>query len=892
MATRKVLLAEDVTGKLVDNLITDEAIVTDNGRDRLVVLEYGAFFEEGFILTDGAGAVVDRAKYMFCDLYEEATRKSAKSVWNSVIILDSALGKNFKATYQGYGGRFAANGRILIEWLQERLAEATSPIEWNDLTDKPKEFLPAWHMQLWQEVYGFSYIKNALTSVENAIRIDNSIFFKMLIADIRKKLADADAKAKDIALFYAKGAVYDATKNISKETLNLHLIANLATALDSEMEQVAKSNFDGSLLLDDKYINKRGLLAFTKVLKERSATISSTNLGLPAGVIKTSIRGSLLSLANGGIIILESKNAIANSGSGYEENCYPKNYPDGDRFTISRITNNLYDHGGAFLGFNNTTGEMFSGILQDDKCFRRIKWYKFYSDISYQSIMDVLNKHIQQTNNPHNLTKDQVHLDKVWNFPVTTEEEILTQNYGDSYVTLDVLQMFMTAHLLDLKGELKEDGTLDKDKDPFNSPNLIFTPCDKKVPDNWPPAGQMLKTYCDGTDRFKRVADGKGSFTDEVLQLDSDDCKFFDTPKQGEVVSKSCDGTTLKNRIADGRGSDTEVVVEINSTECGYEAPPAIGSIIREGCEGMDFICFYADGVGGEIKMTHEVNSEKCGFTTTTTTTPAPAIPTPLGIRLDSSMRKIEVGTPEVFTGQFSGFPPFTTISFVMEQREPLGTIFDGAFKDWIPAINGTVDIGADGSGVWNETLVDDGYTVPRGTSWNNRIVAESKTSNTIVRDFVGSGMSAPNDPVVITTQPPGGTGGGSGGAGGGGNMSINMHFDDTVVDTHNMRGKVAISVSGAAVSSFYYQLMWINDTWLSMGGDWPTRWQEAYNGVIATNSGGAGSMNIPYDKFLSSISDMNSGTGNIGISFKVVIDGKDSNQERVTISSYSGGGA
>jgi hypothetical protein len=622
MATRKVLLKEDRSGLDALNYIENESKSIGTGRNRLLVPEYGAFFTENFQLKDEVGTVINRSKYMFCELYQEATRNSGKEVWNSLIILDENLPETLVISYHAYGGKFSANASLLIEWVDEKLSAAVDPIAWSDLVDKPKEFEPAFHYHLWKEVYSFDHLRRPLTNIENAIHLDSSFFFDNLIAQIKQKLIEAEDRAFDIAKFYANKLITEKTVKITKQTLDVHLLANLPIATETEMSDVAKSTFDSTTIVNDKYINKKGLMAFTKVLKDRSVSKEATGLGLFDIKLSEPKRGSILVLGNGAVTTFESKKKIVADGNFYEENVYPKNYPATDRFTVVRVTNNLNNYGGVFLGFNNNTGEMYSGVLKVDTCYKRVEWYRFYSDIAYDSIKEALLEHINAKNNPHKLTKKQVDLEHVVNMPVITAEQILGNEPTDSYITLDALSLFMTKHLLNLKPEFNTDGSLNKDSDLFNKPNIIFTPCDKKPPGTYPDKGLILKAFCLGTDRFQRIADGIGGFTETVLELNSDDCKYFEIQPQGTVLYELCDGTNRLSAIADGRGGSSNILSKVNSEECGFIPPPKKGTVLGTKCEDKDEVTNYADGQGGSFDVITTVNSAKCGYIAPTTRAP------------------------------------------------------------------------------------------------------------------------------------------------------------------------------------------------------------------------------------------------------------------------------
>jgi hypothetical protein len=630
MATRKILLQEDINGTLPENHITNEHHDIGIGRNRLIVPEYGAFYNKSLVIKDLQGNVIDPGGYSVYELYEEAADKSGEAVYNSIVIEDQNVPSKVTIEYRAYGGKFARNARLLVEWVNEKLNQAVDPIEFKDLTDRPHAYDPEWHLQLWDEVYGWSYIKRPLDKLENDIVLDRTVFYHDIINDIKARLEKANNDAKYYADFVAGKAVNDTITQVSKQKLGVHLLMNLKTASEGEMQAMAKENFVASKIIEDKYINKKGLIAFTEVLKKRSVSMDQTNLGRTNIDPIRANRGAIISIGNGGIVTFLSKKEIINNNNHYEENVYPSKYPLDDRFTVLRVTHNLEDHGGVFIGFNNTTGEMYSGVLKTDNCFARIKWFKFYSEAYVDTLKDALFEHVKLTNNPHKLTKKQVNLDKVMNLPVITLDQVMGEEPTDSYITLDALQVFMTKHLLNLKPEFKEDGSLDKDSDPFVKPNVIFTPCDNKAKMyDFPGEGQLIKTFCDGTDRFARYSDGKGSYKDVVLELNSDDCGFVEHPAQGTILGTKCSGTTKMNIVADGRGGQSEVSVEVNSKECGAASYPAAGTPLGEECQGNDKVRFYADGNGGKTTSIIEKNSATCGFTTTTLPPNVSVMPTP-----------------------------------------------------------------------------------------------------------------------------------------------------------------------------------------------------------------------------------------------------------------------
>ena len=140
------------------------------------------------------------------------------------------------------------------------------------------------------------------------------------------------------------------------------------------------------------------------------------------------------------------------------------------------------------------------------------------------------------------------------------------------------------------------------------------------------PAGTLLSTYCSGTTKIGRYADGSGGTYDQAIEYDSVDCGYV-TPA-GTLLSTYCDGTTKMGTYANGSGGSYNQVIEYNSTECGYVYPA--GTLLSTFCFGYDLFGEYADGSGGTYTDLIETNSTSCGYSapTTTTTTAAPTTTT------------------------------------------------------------------------------------------------------------------------------------------------------------------------------------------------------------------------------------------------------------------------
>lgn len=806
---RIIFLKKDVTGLLPDNFIQDEILVTVTGSNRLVIPEYGAFFEQDFELRDAdTNDVISKDDYYFSDLYQEATQESGKAVWNIAIIRNPNINTNLKISYRAFGGPFSRNARLLVEWIKEREQDFINPATWEEVEDIPKKFAPSFHYHLLRDIFGGEYFEQGLKRIENSILAGNSEIVQSIIKEVIAKLN----ASRETAMHLSKAIVESSTSKIlgtiNKKYLGLDLVVNLDLATRSEIERAADISVGQSMFDVDKYINKDRVKIFSDLVKDAIVSSKNTNLGLDKGVIGEPTKANLIATVNGATIVLDSMENNKANNVIYEQVVYPKNYPPSDQFTIVRLANNPKDKGGIWLGFNTAKLDAYIGIMNGDECFRRMRWYKFYTDGNLADIAQRVRDHINDTKNPHELTKEQIELGDVENYPVVTEAQILAQESVKSYMTMDTLQYFMAAHLLNLKANPNEDGEVDLKADLFDKANIIYTPCDKTPAPVCPPKGQLIKTYCDGSEKIGRWTDGACGFTDSVMESNSDDCDYFDQPKQGTEISTFCEGYNLMAKISDGRGATFDSLKEEKSSKCGWN-PPELGTLISTRCDGYNTISKYADGQNGNYEVTTSVNDPKCGYVSLSvegtvitefcngpnrvtrhadgkggsfevisaindpecgyvapTPPPPPPPPPPTeapppinsGVSLFSNTSLANVGDKETFTIKVANLKPYSSYVVNISSYAVINTAGIQQIANQVVI----TDDGGNGTAAYEYSVTEEIFSIAQATSNINQITVMSKatindigdqyTSNEVSKQVRrGSGAS----PVTTPPSPP-----------------------------------------------------------------------------------------------------------------------------------------
>ena len=128
--------------------------------------------------------------------------------------------------------------------------------------------------------------------------------------------------------------------------------------------------------------------------------------------------------------------------------------------------------------------------------------------------------HIAARNNPHEDTKSQVGLSQVENLSVATMADVLSKRRVRRYVTMDVLQDYLSMHGCK----------------PSDNPDQEFAPKDA-----------LLSVYCNDLNRLGVYADGNGGTYEKIIELNSRDCGYqppvaTQFPKQGTVLNLYCVG--------------------------------------------------------------------------------------------------------------------------------------------------------------------------------------------------------------------------------------------------------------------------------------------------------------------------------------------------------------
>lgn len=166
----------DYTGVDPNNLVLGEEHTMVRRNVRAVATNHGPFFTKGLKVYDAryptvplvAGEAINGGQYVAAELYAEATKRTGKEICAVIVITDQNVGDNIVIDYQVVGGEFSSSVQVIAD-LVATLQLDDRPVKWGDILGLPDGFTPAHHLHDLGDVYGFEYVVDALERVRQAI---------------------------------------------------------------------------------------------------------------------------------------------------------------------------------------------------------------------------------------------------------------------------------------------------------------------------------------------------------------------------------------------------------------------------------------------------------------------------------------------------------------------------------------------------------------------------------------------------------------------------------------------------------------------------------------------------------------------------------------------------
>lgn len=435
----------DLTGKNPNNFIVGEPHdlnVSVSGPNRVFVPLYGGFYTADIKLYDATGQILTpNVDYVASYLYEEASLRSGLEVCGAVVVTNPNVANTVYMDYQVVGGDYAVSTHAL-EQVIEALDEDERPVQWGNITGKPDTYPAAGHRHALWELYGFEYVVIELERVAQAI-----------VAGYQPSLDEVRAYA--LSLFnegldhtnWVDGKLDDhvADKSnphaVTKAQAGLGVVENYPPS--SKPEAIAGVRSDRYMTPD---VTREAIASQAGNLLQQHVD-DQTN---PHNVTK------------------------AQAGLGVVENYPPANKTEAelgvrhDRYMTPRTTKEAIDiQAGNLLQqhvdddtnpHQVTKAQVGLGKVENHQLSSELEARAGTLNTRYMTPLrvaqaietlagELLDQHIADKNNPHDVTKAQVGLSQVENYPVATPQQATDMVATDAYVVPANLRSSLDRHI-------------------------------------------------------------------------------------------------------------------------------------------------------------------------------------------------------------------------------------------------------------------------------------------------------------------------------------------------------------------------------------------------------------------------------------------------------------
>lgn len=471
----------DLTGINPTNLVTGDPKTLPAGVNRAIVPSYGPFYSESLVVRDAISGQVltPNVHYVASQLVQTPTLKSGKEVMSVVVVIDAGVADDVELDYQVVGGDYSASVEAL-QTMINNLDLDNRTVSWGDILGIPDAFVPTAHLHDVGDLYGFEYLVEALEMIRTAILMGDTATFD----DLRRSIgivndfiqahlidhtnphqvtkdqvglssvenyavatqAEAEAGARDDlymtplktsqAITALAGGILQAhiddTNNphhVNKTQVGLGNVQNYAVATTAEAQ---------AGLVDDKYMTPLKTKDAINALAGNLLTAHTNDLNNPHQVTKAQV--GLGSVENYTV----ASNVEATAGTANNRYMTPLRVKEAiDQFAGSALNahianvNNPHSVTKAQVGLGNVLNY---GIATTAEALAGTSNTKYSTPLRVQEAIDQFSNgtfatHVNNTNNPHSVTKAQVGLGSVQNYTVATTTEARAGTADNRYMT-------------------------------------------------------------------------------------------------------------------------------------------------------------------------------------------------------------------------------------------------------------------------------------------------------------------------------------------------------------------------------------------------------------------------------------------------------------------------
>lgn len=387
----------DRTGKAVTNLIEDEPHSVGVQFNRIIAPNAGPYYEDSMIVFDTSGnRLVKGVDWDPLMPYVEASLELDTPVSNMIVIKNRDITEVILKEYQVPGGVWQTYTDAIIKLINSLMID-NREVQWDNIGGKPIRFQPTPHLHHLSDIYGFEYNVLGLEEILRAIQ-NGDVASHDVIYDYIENLRDWTKNQLD--------KLQDQTDDLYKE------VERLDIRIDNVLADLDKVRKDLAAHIADKN-NPHG------------TTKGQVGLGLVENYPPATDAEAITATARNRYIVPANLKAFNDSviQPVIKKHIDDKNNPHG-------VTK-------AQVGLGSVQNYPIASQVEAEQGIQNERYMTPLRVAQYASkeIIPKLNAHVADKNNPHGVTKNQVGLGSVANYPMAVEAEARAATSNERYLS-------------------------------------------------------------------------------------------------------------------------------------------------------------------------------------------------------------------------------------------------------------------------------------------------------------------------------------------------------------------------------------------------------------------------------------------------------------------------
>lgn len=440
---KQVRYLPDLTAKNLNNKVEKERHhLKRQIKNRIIVPIYGCFYKEKLIVKDVFNKkFLKHGRDYFLGGYRPQYSKYADGeVYSFIVINNDKVSESIEISYQAYGVAAVDNSIVTAKLLEDNFS-TYDIVPYNKIKNLPKDFTPSLHYHDIGDIKEFQLLLFYLDQIRFCILADNKELYAYLA-----KIESSIEAIMERALNNYDDLVYQKIKKYYDDF-------SLAMFGLDKVKNYPLMNFEDGFTIGDKthskmfsdlgekYFSLKALEGLSKGIYSTLVNIEKTHLGYFKETTVVPSVEFLESLVIGASITIPRLDSIEIT----EE--IKKLYPDLEvkdcRYLVKKVSNRVGNKNSCYVYIHRDSGRTYVmvGYMQNNE-YKTI-FYKIASSIDGEVIINNINKHILDYDNPHLDDKRDVDLSKVENLPIATKEDIICNLPVRKYITLRNLLLFM-----------------------------------------------------------------------------------------------------------------------------------------------------------------------------------------------------------------------------------------------------------------------------------------------------------------------------------------------------------------------------------------------------------------------------------------------------------------